>query len=224
VISIVFGYEAFSWVQVVGLLLAIGGNVVQLNVWESGSLGDRYVIGIVEIILNVTSYSIFLVFSKPYLRRLPIPIVYRQMILVGVVGTMILAVVLTDLRAQFRSIPELNGWALSGFLFALLVMAYVPYATVGFALRSGVPSPLIAAHIIYQPVFAAVVGAIALGTVLRWYQYVGGVVAASAVVVTLWMGMRAAVAAQDAPPSHDNDAEMVRIEAPCDISLPQMRT
>ena len=191
VLSILIGVEPFSWLQVVGFVLAIGGNIVQLSVWNAAAAGSNYVFGIVCIVLNVTSFSFFLVFSKPFMRRLPMLIVYRQMIVVGTIGTLILCLIMSPESFQrLITSGSADGWAVGGYIFAVCVMAYVPYAIVGFAMQHNVPPPLMAAHIIYQPVFTAVVAGIALGTVLRWYQYLGGVVALSAVALSVWDGMR----------------------------------
>ena len=38
--------------------------------------------------------------------------------------------------------------------------------------------------------FAAIIGEVALGTVLKWYQYVGGVVAAGAVLLVVYASLR----------------------------------
>ena len=117
-------------------------------------------------------------------------IVYRQMVLIGVAGTLVLALTLSDMRASFSAIPHLNGWAMGGYVFTLVAIGYFPYATVGFALRSGVSPPLIAAHIVYQPVFAAIIGEVALGTLLKWYQYLGGAVAAGAVLLIVYHSLK----------------------------------
>jgi drug/metabolite transporter (DMT)-like permease len=191
VISIVIGAEPFSWLQMFGFALAVAGNVVQLDVWntKSRSGGNDYAVGIAAMFINVLSFSVFLVFSKPFMRRLPMLIVYRQMIVVGMVGTLILTLAVRG-RGAFEALGSAtDGWAIGGYVFAVVIMAYVPYAIVGFAMTCNVPPPLMAAHIIFQPVFTAVVSAIALGTVLKWYQYVGGVLAVAAVSITMYLGM-----------------------------------
>ena len=189
VMGIALGREPFSWLQILGFALAIGGNVVQLDVWETKTNSDNYVFGVVCIVLNILSFSIFLVFSKPFMRRLPMLIVYRQMSLIGVIGTLILCLVVSPSSfSQLRTVTD--PWAVGGFVYAVVVMSYVPYAIMGFSMSCNVPPPLTAAHVIFQPMFAAAIAAVALGTVLKWFQYVGGIAAVLAVSITVWNGMR----------------------------------
>lgn len=68
-IALVAGHEVFQWRRAAGILVALAGVVVLLDP-RSISLTDGSLIGDLLILVNTLSYSVYLVISRPILKRI----------------------------------------------------------------------------------------------------------------------------------------------------------
>ena len=153
-----------------GALLVVGG--------ESFHGSIRSFIGAAMICLNCLAYSIYLVLSKPHMKRLSARRVVARMFAVGAIA-MIPIAALPLSREQWSRI-SMNAWiALIAVIIGPTVGAYLLQA---WALRHA-DSSVVASQTYIQPVLATLLGVVFLGEKLRAIV----VVAAVMIFAGVWL-------------------------------------
>ncbi|MBN1355039.1 DMT family transporter [bacterium] len=155
--SILTGIEKVSYRKLTGILVAVVGAVVMLDI-AGFSFGRSVFFGNALILVNCMSYSLFLVLQKPVLNRLPPLTVIAWAFLFG--GAGVFALSLNELmEMNLAALPIRTLW---GLAYVVLIPTVVNYALNTWAIRRTTPS-LVAAYVTLQPVAAALLAMLVLG-------------------------------------------------------------
>ncbi|MGD8376785.1 MAG: DMT family transporter [Acidobacteriota bacterium] len=148
--AVVLRHEpARAW-RALGIAVALGGIAVLLRL-ESFDLRDTLVQGNVLTVVNATSFSLFLVVSRPDLRRIPTLPATALLFLLGSAPITLLA--LPELAAFHPSVVPARIWWLGAYI--VLFPTVGAYLLNYWSLRRAASS-LVALFIYLQPVLAAV--------------------------------------------------------------------
>lgn len=180
-IAIVAGRERASARRIGGIALGAAGALLVVG-GESLHGTRSSSIGALLVVLNCLSYSLYLVWSKPYMARLSARVVVARMFLVG--GVLMLPVAALSLSRQRWSEVSTGAWlVLAAVVVGPTVIAYLLQA---WALRHA-DSSVVAAYTYVQPVLASILGALFLGERIRPV-----IAAAAAMIFTgVWLAGRA---------------------------------
>lgn len=148
-LSFIMGAEAFGWRKMVGLLLGAFGAVLlitkgfRIEAFQEINLGDVYVL------INASAFALYLIISKPLLRK------YSSIQVVAVVFASGFLVVLPVGAADFMKVDwssfGLDIWL--SFAFVLVFTTGFAYLLNAFALQKVNPS-VVSIYIYLQPVIA----------------------------------------------------------------------
>lgn len=157
-LTALFGQGRLEGRRLAGIILAVAGALVMLDVTRFSAGDGGELLGNGLILSNCLCYSAFLVLQKPLLERLPPLTVIAWSFLFGGVG--VLAVTASRL-------PELNPATLpfpvlAGMIYVVLVPTVINYALAAWAVKRSSPA-LVAAYITLQPVAAGGLAMLFLG-------------------------------------------------------------
>lgn len=149
VMSAILLRERITWTKVLGIALgALGAGTV---LWMGASGGERgaTLIGDVYILINATSFALFLVLVKPLMQRYSAITVMAWSFLLG--SLVVLPFGSREaLSLEWRHLPVI-AWA--GIAFVVLVVTFLAYLLNTWALRRVDPG-VVGAYIYLQPVMA----------------------------------------------------------------------
>jgi drug/metabolite transporter (DMT)-like permease len=182
--------ERFDLRKGVGVGLSVLGALALLDPLRF-AVGDGATLGNVLITLNCLCYSVYLVWQRPLLERLPPLTLVAWAFVFGGAAT-ILAGARTALSVDAAAMPTMV-WV--GLAYAVLIQTAVNYAVNAWAMRRSTPS-LISSYTTLQPVTAAAVAAAALGERVGWREGLGFAL----IVAGLALVSRAATAPRRAAP------------------------
>jgi drug/metabolite transporter (DMT)-like permease len=169
--AIALGRERATATRIGGIALACAGALLVVG-GESFTGTWRSLAGVLMILLNCLSFSLYLVISKPAMSRLSARRVVARMFAVGTV--VLLPITAYWLLRQDWGAVSPKGWiALAMVIIGPTVTAYLLQA---WALRHA-DSSVVAAYTYIQPVLASLLGAIILG------DHVRPIVAVAAVMI-----------------------------------------
>lgn len=168
ILSIFFKRETWSLRKTLGILCAMAGVAVLIGTPTGGPPAGGQLSGDLLTLLNVTSFSIFLVMSQPLAKTLPS---------LGLTGFYLLeGVFILGLNVFLHeSISDkhlLSTWThASKSIHALMIFVAIQSTTITYvlnnwALRRATPSQ-VATYITLQPVIATLMGTLLLGEHLR---------------------------------------------------------
>ena len=182
VFAVAVGQERFDGRRALGLALALTGTLVLL--FQKGpDLSSDYLLGNLLIVVNTLSYSIFLVASKPLLRR------YPPMVVIAWVFALSLWTIPLFWRGAEGGEPlvppdaSAGAWLSLGYV--LLFATLVSYLLNTFAL-SVVSASTTATYILLQPIIAGIGGVLILGERLL----PGTWIAAACILAGVWLVVR----------------------------------
>lgn len=165
-IAVAVRQERFSLARGLGILVALSGTLV-LALSRGADLSSATRLGNLMMVVNAFCYSLYLVFSRPLLKRYPPLVVTAWVFLLS-----IWAVPLFAWQATF--VPEhaaaRSWWSLAFVLVFPTVLAYLLNA---FAL-SRVSASTTAVFIYFQSVITIVAAVMLLGEVLTTTEIVSG--------------------------------------------------
>ena len=156
-IAILRRHERATTLKIAGILLSLSGVLYLIG--HSGTmLPRRFLVGDLLTLINATSYSIFLVISKPILSRHSSLAVTAQMLMFGAVGISMLG------APQFgaidpAAIPSTVWWAGA---FVVIFATLGTYILSAWALKR-VESSQVALYIYLQPLIASILAVSFLG-------------------------------------------------------------
>jgi drug/metabolite transporter (DMT)-like permease len=147
--------------KTIGLLLGIGGAILLMSAGKEITITGNSALGDLFVLLNATSYAIYLVIIKPLMQR------YRPIIVIRWVFFFGLLIVLPFGLRQFLSI-DWSAFHTGDYLcvaFIVICVTFFTYLWNTYALRHLSPSTA-GAYIYMQPVCAAIISVIVTGETL----------------------------------------------------------
>lgn len=143
--------ERITWGKALGVALGAAGALTLIALKPKGDAGGATVLGDLFILINATSYGIYLVIVKPLMRKYTAITVMSWCFLMG--AAMVLPFGLADLpQVQWA---HLSGAIWAALLFVVVMVTFVAYLLNTWALRFVSPS-VVGTYIYMQPVLAAV--------------------------------------------------------------------
>jgi len=157
-LSVLFGLERLSGRRLAGIVLAVAGALVMLDVTRFSLGGGGELLGNGLILANCLSYAAYLVYQKPLLRRLPPLTVVAWAFLFGGIGVLVVSGHrLPDLHPASLPAPVMLG-----MLYVVLVPTVINYALNTWAVKRSSPA-LVAVYVTLQPVAAGLLAMLFLG-------------------------------------------------------------
>lgn len=158
-ISVLFGREALVLRKVFGLFLAMTGVAVLFVFRRSNQAADS-LLGYVLVVLNATSYSVYLVLAKPMLKRKPALVVIAWVFLFG-------AAVVPLMSLDVAWAPEASGRAWVALAWILLFPTITSYGLNTWALERTEAS-IVGIYVCLQPIINMFLAALLLSERLKW--------------------------------------------------------
>jgi drug/metabolite transporter (DMT)-like permease len=156
VISFFIGHERLTWQKITGMALGTAGAFIiisgrGLNFSSKTALGDFY------ILLNATSYAIFLVIVRPLMKKYHPMTIIKWVFLFGVPWVIVMG------AGQFKTIqwPSFTTNVWLAVFFVIFCATFCAYLFNVIALRE-VHSSIVGAYIYMQPILATLIS-IAVG-------------------------------------------------------------
>jgi len=149
VLSAVLLSERVIWSKAIGVLLGATGAVVLIFLKPSGASSDATVMGDLFILINATSYGIYLVLAKPLMRKYSAITVMAWSFLFGLI--MVLPFGFTEFASV--SWQSLTTPIISSMLFVVVMVTFVAYLMNTWALGK-VSASVVGTYIYMQPVLA----------------------------------------------------------------------
>lgn len=147
--------EKFSANKLIGLILGVSGAIILVLLGGKEKVASNAILGDIFVLLNATSYAIYLVMVKPLMQSYRPIVVIRWVFLVG------LLFVAPFGWQEFSEIPwhtfSFNQYAAVAFI--VICCTFFTYLWNIYALRILSPSTA-GAYIYLQPVFAAIIAVV----------------------------------------------------------------
>jgi drug/metabolite transporter (DMT)-like permease len=177
-IAVAVGQERFRLRRGAGILLALAGTLFLL--FQKGpDLSSEHLTGNLLIVVNTLSYSLYLVVSKPLLRRYPPFVVIAWVFLLSIWSIPLFA------RGETFLPPEASAGAWLSLTYILVFPTLIAYLLNTFAL-SLVTASTTATYILLQPLIAVTAGVLVLGE-----PFLPGTGFAAAVILAgVWLVVR----------------------------------
>ncbi len=177
--AILLGRERATRARLTGIILSLSG-ALYLIVHSGALLGGSFVAGDLLTMVNATSYSFFLVISKPILARHSSLAVTAELLLFGAIGISIFG--MPQVAAIDPSAVPVSIWWAGAFV--------VIFATVGAYILSTwalkrVDSSMVALFIYLQPVVASVLSVVLLKETLGSETFISAALIFAGVAVAL---------------------------------------
>jgi drug/metabolite transporter (DMT)-like permease len=156
-VSVLLGHERLDARGVIGVVLAMAGILVLLDVTRF-DLSSRFLRGNLLIVANSLSYSFYLVLSRPILARYSARTIVSR---IFAYGSIVIVFAALPSLARFRpaAVDRLAWWSLG----AILVFGTVlPYLWNSWALAR-TPASRVAFYVFLQPVIASILAVAILG-------------------------------------------------------------
>lgn len=143
--------ERVTWSKVTGVVLGTAGALTLIFLKPAGSSAGASMLGDLFILVNATSYGLYLVLVKPLMRKYSAVTVMSWSFLFGLVMV---------LPFGWHELAEVNGEALTAPVIGAMVFVVVMVTFVAYLLNTwalGVLDPSVVGSYIYmQPLLAAV--------------------------------------------------------------------
>lgn len=163
-------HEKLSVNKIIGLILGVSGAVILVLMGGKDKVATNALLGDVFVLMNATSYAIYLVIAKPLMTKYRPIIVIRWIFLLGL---------LVVFPFGIREFTEIN-WHMFSFkeyaavAFIVICCTFFTYLWNIYALR--ILSPATAGAYIYlQPVFAALIAVFFYFEHLSWTKVIASI-------------------------------------------------
>ena len=163
-------HEKLSVNKIIGLILGVSGAVILVLLGGKDKVATNALLGDVFVLMNATSYAIYLVIAKPLMTKYRPIIVIRWIFLLGL---------LVVFPFGIREFTEIN-WHMFSFkeytavAFIVICCTFFTYLWNIYALR--ILSPATAGAYIYlQPVFAALIAVFFYFEHLSWTKVIASI-------------------------------------------------
>lgn len=151
VISFFMKYEKATWQKVLGLFFGAGGALLIMS-GKGFSFSSSTLVGDLFILLNATSYAVYLVIVRPLMKQYHPLTVVTYVFLFGLLPVFVFGF------NQFAAIDwnqfTITAW--SGLVFIVVCTTFFAYLLNMLALRE-VSSSVVGAYIYLQPVLASII-------------------------------------------------------------------
>lgn len=151
VISFLLKYEKATWQKVLGLFFGAGGALLIMS-GKGFSFSSSTLVGDLFILLNATSYAVYLVIVRPLMKQYHPLTVVTYVFLFGLLPVFVFGF------NQFAAIDwhRFTITALGGLIFIVVCTTFFAYLLNMLALRE-VSSSVVGAYIYLQPVLASII-------------------------------------------------------------------
>ncbi len=163
-------YEKLSVNKIIGLILGVSGAVILVLLGGKEKVATNALLGDLFVLLNATSYAIYLVMAKPLMSKYRPIIVIRWVFLIGLLFVFPFGI--TELTEIDWSLFSFNEYAAVAFI--VICCTFFTYLWNIYALR--ILSPATAGAYIYlQPVFAAFIAIFFFSEGLSWIKVISSI-------------------------------------------------
>jgi len=161
--------EKFSLLNLIGLAMGISGAGMLIMLSGKDHIASNPLLGDFFVLLNASSYAIYLVMAKPLMKKYRPIIVIRWVFLIG--SFMVLPFGIKDFMAIDWPVFQAGNFVAVGFI--VVCVTFFTYLWNIYALK--VLSPATAGAYIYlQPLFAALIAIVFLGEELSLIKLFSG--------------------------------------------------
>jgi drug/metabolite transporter (DMT)-like permease len=174
------GIERIGSRRLLGIALSVAGALVLVNPFRFTG-GQGAALGNLLILINCLSYSLFLVFQRPLLERLPWRTLIAASFVFGSLGVLVVSA--PSLAALDFGAVSAPAWL--GVLYIALLSTAFAYSISTWAVRRSSPA-LVSAYSTLQPLATSLLAATLLGERFGWAEGVGLVL----IVAGLWQVSR----------------------------------
>jgi drug/metabolite transporter (DMT)-like permease len=154
IVSFFTGHEDLTWQKITGLILGTAGAVLIIS-GKGLSFSSKTALGDFFILLNATSYAIYLVIVRPLMKKYHPMTVIKWIFLFGLFPVLFLG------KNQFQQIQwntfTSNTWL--AVFFVVFCTTFCAYLFNILALRE-VHSSIVGAYIYLQPILATIIASI----------------------------------------------------------------
>ena len=163
-------HEKLSVNKIIGLILGVSGAVILVLLGGKDKVATNALLGDVFVLMNATSYAIYLVIAKPLMTKYRPIIVIRWIFLLGLLVVFPFGIrEFTDINWHMFSFKEYAAVA-----FIVICCTFFTYLWNIYALR--ILSPATAGAYIYlQPVFAALIAVFFYFEHLSWTKVIASI-------------------------------------------------
>ena len=163
-------HEKLSVNKIIGLILGVSGAVILVLLGGKDKVATNALLGDVFVLMNATSYAIYLVIAKPLMTKYRPIIVIRWIFLIGLLVVFPFGISeFTEINWHMFSFKEYAAVA-----FIVICCTFFTYLWNIYALR--ILSPATAGAYIYlQPVFAALIAVFFYFEHLSWTKVIASI-------------------------------------------------
>jgi drug/metabolite transporter (DMT)-like permease len=178
--------ETVTALKVAGVVIGCTGAVILLTHGQASGSGSANLSGDLMVLLNATSYALYLVLVKRLTRK------YRPLTVIRWVFTFGLVFVLPVGYVQLSAVEwqtfTTDAWL--AVIYVLVCVSFLAYLLNVFALKHVNPST-VSIYIYLQPLFAAILSVLFDMEVLTWTKVVAGVLIFAGVALVSFRGWNA---------------------------------
>lgn len=196
--AVVLKSESVRFINVLGILIAAAGALLILSPENHTQAAGNRVLGGIFLLINCASYGIYLVVSRPLMRRQPVGTAVSHLFLTG--SIILIPFCLPALLETGWSAIPVTAW--SALIAVIVGPTVAAYLLNGWALARA-DSTLVAAYTYAQPFIAALLAAALLGERITLL-----VVAAAVLIVTGVLLASSSPRGVKAPPLEHPDSGM----------------
>lgn len=168
--------ERFRWYNIIGLAIGVSGALILVLNGKSNAIASNPALGNLLVLLNATSYAIYLISVKPLMQKYRPIIVIRWVFLFGFLFVFPFSI--ADFTRIDWSLFTYKHWSAVGFI--VIGVTFFTYLWNIYALRV-LSSSTAGAYIYLQPIFAALIAILFMGEHLEWYKALAGMLIFSGV-------------------------------------------
>lgn len=170
VLAVIMLKEKLSKGNWIGLTMGISGAALLILLASKESVATNPILGDVFVLLNASSYAIYLIIAKPLMAKYRPIIVIRWVFLLG--SIMVIPFGLNDFLAIEWSLFTTNDFLAVAFI--VVCVTFFTYLWNVYALRILSPSTT-GAYIYLQPLFAAIIALLFFGEEMSTLKVISGV-------------------------------------------------
>lgn len=181
-----FGRERVTLALLAALLLGFGGVAVMVFQQPFAiRLRPGFVPGVLCLLGNALSFSLYSHLSKRYLRVISPAVVTGGMMVSGALG-LILLTLLDPAHNRWQDVAMLTGMQWAALLFLAVVCSVLSYFAYNVAL-STLSATRVTVYLYFEPVVAVLLGVTLLGEQFTWQMVLGALAIAGSVLLVNWL-------------------------------------
>ena len=178
-------HEGITKNKIVGITLGMGGAVYLILQGAGGSFTSGTFLGNFFILINASSYALFLVLVKPLMKKYPPLVIMKWIFTFGLIYVIPVSVGLLG-KPDYAHIP-FSIWMSVAYIVVFTTV--VAYFLNNYSLKNISPT-VNSAYIYLQPFLATVVALIAGKDILTWNEVIAAIFIFTGVYFVSFRGMR----------------------------------